>query len=272
MMRKAAARTPDLWTVPRHVLKLLSYIILPAFLIFLWWALTVHSTSFIFPKFTKIVSSLKNYWMTAHGMGELWSSLRNLMVGYAIAVGLGIMVGAWLGASKAARQVFMPVIDFIRSIPPPVLLPLGVVLIGVGDDMRISVITFGSIWPILFATVEGIRSTEPLRLSMSSVFHLRRVDHWWRLVLPGASPHIISGMRTALQIAFVLIVISELMASSSGIGFEILQASRTFRYADVWAGAIVLGLLGVVLNLTFGLFAAAILRWRTAESRARGMS
>ncbi len=268
--------TPAGPTLRRRPLRLLltavAYLLPPALLTWWLWEATAGSTNYLFPPLSDILTSLRTDWFSSAGLEQIWPSLRNLLVGYAIASVLGIAAGAWLGVSIGLRQLFLPVIDFARSVPPPVLLPLGVVLLGIDNAMKVAVIAFGCIWPTLYGAMEGVRSTEPVRRSMSAVFRLRSRERWRMVVLPGAAPLIVAGMRSSLQIAFVLIVISELIASNSGIGFSVLQASRTFQYADMWAGAILLGLLGLLLNLIFGLFASRVLRWRDEEVRARRMS
>lgn len=269
MLGRRAGRAPR---PLRTTLVVLAYVVPPVVAVWWLWIVTADSTNYLFPPLSDVLASLRADWFSRNGLEQIWPSLRNLLAGYAVAVVVGVALGSWLGTSTALRQTFLPVIDFARSVPPPVLLPLGVVLLGIDNAMKVAVIAFGAVWPTLYGAMEGVRSIEPVRRSMSSVFRVRPVDRWRMVVLPGAAPHIVAGMRASLQIAFVLIVISELIASSSGIGFSVLQASRTFRYADMWAGAILLGLLGLLLNVVFGAFASYVLRWRDEEVRARRMS
>lgn len=244
-------------------------LILPALLIVTWWVTSANSTNYIFPPLSQITEAFAANWLSAEGAAQALPSIRNFLIGYLAACLIGLLVGSLLGTHTRAREAAMPAMDYLRSLPPPVLLPLGVLVLGTGGDMKIAVIAAGSIWPVIFSTMEGVRGTESVRVAMSSVFKLRARERWRFVILPGASPHIVAGMHSALQIAFVLIVISEFIASTSGIGFSILQASRTFRQADMWAGVIFLGILGLVLNLVFGAVKRWVLRWQIEEARTK---
>jgi sulfonate transport system permease protein len=244
-------------------------LILPVVLFWLWWITSANSTNYVFPPLERIVSSLRTQWFSADGLAQAWPSLRNFVLGYLAACALGVAIGGWLGRHAWSRDALLPVMDFLRSLPPPVLLPLGVLALGTGNEMKIVVICLGSIWPVIFGAMEGVRGLDPVRGSVTRVFRLSLFDRWRYVILPNAAPHVVAGMQAALQIAFVLIVISEFIASSTGIGFTILQASRTFRQADMWAGVIFLGLLGLFINLVFEVVKRWVLRWRIEESRLR---
>lgn len=253
----------------RRIGQLGSSLILPALLFWLWWTVSSTSTNYVFPPLERILKSLQEKWLSTEGIAQALPSLQNLALGYLGACVLGLAAGSYLGRHAQARATLLPVMDFLRSLPPPVLLPLGVLALGTGQEMKIAVIVAASVWPIIFGAMEGVRALDPVRASMMTAFRIRLADRWRYVILPNAAPHIVAGMHAALQIAFVLIVISEFIASTTGIGFTILQASRTFRQADMWAGVIFLGLLGLALNLLFDLLKRSLLRWRIEESRLR---
>lgn len=244
-------------------------LILPIASLVAWWVTSANSTNYIFPPLSRIVDSLRTNWFSAAGWEQAGPSVRNFLIGYLLACVLGVAVGALLGRQSGLRAMLLPAMDFIRSIPPPILLPLGVLVLGTGPQMKIAVICAGSVWPVIFGTMEGVRALDPVRSAVTRVFRLGPVDRWRFVIMPNAAPHIVAGLQSALQIAFVLIVISEFIASTSGIGFSILQASRTFRQADMWAGVLFLGLLGLVINLLFDVVKRRILAWRIAETRLR---
>lgn len=256
-------------TIVRGIGRLGWSLILPALLIWLWWTASATSTNYVFPPLERILESLRENWLSAEGVAQTFPSLQNLALGYLAACALGLATGGYLGRQARVREALLPAMDFLRSLPPPVLLPLGVLILGTGQEMKIAVIALASVWPIVFGAMEGVRALDPVRASVLTIFRIRPVDRWRSVILPNAAPHIVAGMQAALQIAFVLIVISEFIASTTGIGFTILQASRTFRQADMWAGVIVLGLLGLALNLLFDLLKRRLLRWRMEESRLR---
>jgi ABC-type nitrate/sulfonate/bicarbonate transport system permease component len=123
------------------------------------------------------------------------------------------------------------------------------------------VIALGSVWPVLLNTVAGVRGVDAEALEMARSFGLSPAQRVGRVVLPAASPRILVGMRTALSIAIILMVISEMRASTNGLGFRVLDAQRSFDTAGMFAGIIVLGLVGVVLNTAFVAVERRTMRW-----------
>jgi ABC-type nitrate/sulfonate/bicarbonate transport system permease component len=155
----------------------------------------------------------------------------------------------------------------MRAIPPPALIPLFIVLLGIGDSMKVAMILFGVIWPILLNTVDGVRSVDALHLDTARIFGVSRRDVLFRVVLPSAGPKIFAGLRVSLSIAVILMVISEMVATLNGIGFTLVQAQRNFRMLDVWAGILMLGLIGYVLNTFLSLIERRVLRWQRGAMR-----
>lgn len=109
--------------------------------------------------------------------------------------------------------------------------------------------------------MEGVRSIDPLYLDTATVYRIPRVRRLTRVILPAAAPKIFAGLRISLSIAVILMVISELIAATNGVGFRILQAQRQFKMVDLWAGLVVLGAMGAALNAVLALIERRVLRW-----------
>ena len=152
-------------------------------------------------------------------------------------------------------------LEFFRAVPPPVLLPIYVVLMGPTDAMKVVVIVVGSVWPILLNTIEGVRATDSVMTETARSFALTSAQRLRFLVLPAASPRIMAGVRQSLSIALILMVISELGYSSSGLGFQIVFFQRNYLIAEMWSGILLLGLIGVLLAAIFGFVERRVLRW-----------
>ncbi len=192
---------------------------------------------------------------------NLRPSLARLLTGYVIAATLAIVAGVMIGRSRRLGDYVEPVIDFVRAIPPPALLPLFLVILGIGDSMKVALIATGVFPPILLNTIDGVRSIDPLHLDTASVFRIsrrRRISH---VILPSAAPKIFAGLRISMSIAVILMVISELVAATNGVGFRILQSQRQFRMVDLWAGLVVLGVIGAVLNAGLTVVERRVFRW-----------
>lgn len=144
-------------------------------------------------------------------------------------------------------------------------------LVGLDSTMRAAVIVSGCVWPVLLNTIEGVRAVDPVLADTCRVYRVRGRRRLTTLVLRSASPQIMTGLRQALSIAVILMVISEMFASSSGLGFAIVQFQRGFAIPEMWTGIVLLGLLGVALSLVFGQVEKRVLSWhRGLRATARG--
>ncbi len=156
--------------------------------------------------------------------------------------------------------------------PPPVLVPVIMLFAGIGDAMKVVVIASGCVWPVLLNTVEGVRAVDPVTAETARSYGITGMARISRIVLPSASPQIFAGLRQALSIGIILMVISEMFAASNGLGFTIVQFQRGFAIPGMWTGILVLGLLGFVLSLLFQAVERRVLGWyhglRTSSRRS----
>ena len=221
------------------------------------------------PPFSDVIARLWSAWVTdpAAWTDAIAPSLGRLLAGWAGAVVVGVTVGTVLGLSVAARDYLGPAISFLRAIPPPALLPLFIVLLGIGDGMKAAVIGFGAVWPILLNTADGVASVEPLQRDTARAYRIGFRDELLRIILPAATPRIFAGLRISLSIAVILMVISEMIATVDGVGFALVQAQRSFRTLDVWAAILVLGIIGFALNAALAAVEGRALRWHRGAMR-----
>lgn len=221
------------------------------------------------PTFTDVGAHLASSWIAnpTRLAEHLLPSVARLLAGWGAAAVVGIAVGVLIGLSRRARDYVNPIIGFLRAIPPPALLPLFIVLLGIGDGMKVAMIGFGVVWPIIFNTVDGVRSVNPLHTETGRLYGLGAADRLLRIVLPAAGPGIFAGLRISLSIAVILMVISELYAATNGVGFQLVQAQRGFRTLDVWSTILLLGILGYALNAMLELVEGRALRWHRGAMR-----
>lgn len=236
---------------------------LPTVLLALWWFATTDSTSFYWPSLRSILATFYETWFTGRFMADVVPSLLRLVAGYTVALIVGVGAGAAIGSFRSLRAFVEPVLEFFRAIPPPVVVPIFIILAGIGDGMKVLVIITGCIWPILLNTVEGVRSIDEVLYDTARCYRMRGPSRLFRLVLRGASPQIIAGARQALSIGIILMVISEMFAGSNGIGFTIVQFQRRFALPEMWTGILMLGLLGIALSIVFRAVEARVLSWYT---------
>jgi ABC-type nitrate/sulfonate/bicarbonate transport system permease component len=255
------------------MIKKLAYALgLPLILFLLWFVLSNGSENFYAPPLKDILRAFGETWTPERLRADVVPSLLRLAAGYALAALIGIALGIAIGLNRRLRATLEPVLEFFRAIPPPVLVPVIMLFAGIGNGMKVIVIVFGCIWPILLNTVEGVRAVDSVQVDTARAYGITGPARIARIVLPSASPQIAAGMRQALSIAIILMVISEMFAASNGLGFTIVQFQRSFAIPEMWSGIILLGLLGFALSLLFRLAERRALRWydglREAQRRS----
>lgn len=241
----------------RIVLQLL----LPIALVVIWWWTSRGSTSYFWPPLTDIVASIRSDWLFDQFTTDLIPSLVRFTLGYLLAVAAGIAAGTLIGLLPRLRRATTPVTEFVRAIPPPLLLPFAIVTLGVGDLSKVVVIALGAVWPVLLNTVDGVRGVDQLTVDMARSFGLGAWRRVFNVILPGASPQITVGMRIGLAVALILMIISEMVGSTNGLGFRVLEAQRSFDSAGTYGGVIVIGIVGLIVNAGFLAAEARIMRW-----------
>jgi ABC-type nitrate/sulfonate/bicarbonate transport system permease component len=234
---------------------------LPIILLVTWWFASANSVQFYQPPLEKILEVLPSTWFGERLVKDVLPSLTRLLIGYAGALLIGVTAGVVVGSSRLLRALVEPVLEFLRAIPPPVLVPILILFAGIDDVMKIVVIISGCVWPVLLNTVEGVRSADEVLADTCRGYRIRGWLRLRRFVVPAASPQIVTGARQALSVGLILMVVSELKAASSGLGFTITEFQRGFQIPEMWSGVLILGLIGVLLSLLFRLVERWVLRW-----------
>jgi len=251
------ARVPWLTRSSRAIAGLWLFAVLAV----VWWVWSAHSKSLFFPPLETILRRLYELWIVGSAKSQLVSSLAHFAFGYAIAGIAGIGLGALLWSLRAVREATSPFVYFLYVLPTPVLVPAIMTIFGIGFTMKVVIIAFAAIWPTLLNTLDGMKGVDPIKLDTARVLGVSGPGTVRRVVLPAAMPQIVAGLRNSLQVAIILMVVSEIVASTGGIGFFILYAQQSVAFVDMWTGIIVLALIGSALNLLFVLAEHRVLHW-----------
>ncbi len=235
---------------------------LPAALIALWWWRGDQARSAFFPPASDVLRRFGQVWLGAALRDELLPSVRNLAEGVGVALLVGVSVGVLIGLLPVLGLLVEPFLQFLRAMPGIALLPALLLLVGVGDTSKVTLIAFGSLWPILLNTVDGVRSIAAGVRQTARSYRITPANVLVRVVLPGAFPQISIGIRLSLSIALVLMVGSEYYGATHGVGYYILQSQQQFQTVDMWTGVVLLGILGYLISVGYGLLADRLLRWR----------
>ena len=243
----------------------------PILVLIAWGVASAGSETYYFPPLTEILSTFADTWLFERVGSDVVPSLVRMGLGFGIAVVVATSSGLLLGMSARSRRAAAPIVEFLRAIPPPALLPFAILVIGVGDSMKVFIIAFVCLWPILLNTIDGVTGVDPTLRETARMYGVAGRDRLLRVMLPAASPQIFAGMRTSLSLALILMVISEMVASTNGIGYFVLQSQRTFAIPEMWSGILLLGILGYTLNGAFVLIERRALRWHRG-ARASALS
>lgn len=193
---------------------------------------------------------------------HLASSTARVFAAWLLAGLLGIPLGLAMGQNRYVRAVFDPLIEFSRPIPPLALQPLLIIWVGIGDTAKVTLL-FASIFGILvLAAVAGVRSAALDRIRAAQSLGASPSQIFWHVLLPGALPEIFTGARVAMGTAWTTIVAAEMVASVSGIGWLVLNASRYLRTEVIFVGIIVMALTGFALDQTLRLLERRLVPWR----------
>ncbi len=231
-----------------------------------WEIVARLKASVYVPPVSTIAVTFVHEWFSAQFRDQAIPSLYRMGAGYACASVLGIALGVLTGAYKPLFRLLDPFLQFLRAIPPSAIIPVGILLIGIDDRMKIVVICFGACWPILINAADGARNVPRERLDTARIFGVSRFDELTSVTFPSALPGIFAGLRTGLSIAFIMIVVSEMIGSTNGLGYYILQSQRTFAIPEMYGGIVLLAILGYALNAAFLAVEHKVLAWHHGQS------
>ncbi|WP_082734232.1 ABC transporter permease [Microbacterium hominis] len=252
--------------VPRGILVAVEAAV-PILLVAAWWVASASSTNAFFPPLQTILRRLVEMSAAPRFWLDVGSSLGNLFLSFALASVLGIVLGTVFGLVRPVSWFVDPVLHFFRAIPPVALVPIFVSLIGFGNETRIVSITLAALFPTLIATIDGVRAVDPVLKMVVRAYRMPLPTRVALVTLPAASPRILSGMQVSLVTAFIVMIASEMLGSSSGLGAATLLAQQSFAIADMWAGILLLGVIGYATSALFGLLRRGVLRWYIAAQQ-----
>lgn len=214
-----------------------------------------------FPPMSKILKSFFALIFSGEIPEQVLASIKRAAAGYFLAAIVFIPLGVVMGLFDRVRHALEVVVETARPIPPPVIVPVAMLFFGLGDGMKIFVIFFSCAWPILLNTIDGVRNIDRVLVHTARTFGLSQSKAIMKVILPAASPQIVTGLRISLAITLILVVISEMVGSTDGIGYFILDAQRRLKVDRMYAGMLSLALLGYLLNRLFVLVSNTFLSW-----------
>jgi len=204
-------------------------------------------------------------------LGHLTKTLERFLGGYLLAAAIAVSLGACLGYFRTAHSLFGLLIELLRPMPSVAIIPVAILLLGIGDAMIVGVTVYACAWPILINTIDGVRSIDRTLVDTGRTFGLGRWRILREIALPAAAPYIATGLRVSLPIALILVTTSEMVVGGSGLGYFILDEERSFRTKEMYAGIVVVALLGYGLNRLFIALEKRVMAWHRGMT-AKGVS
>lgn len=220
-------------------------------------------SSLTLPKPSDVFATFRELWESGLLLKHLAPSLSRLAVGATIGATIGVVVGVMIGLFSYARAGLVPLIAAIFPIPKIALLPLFVIWFGIDETSKYALIAFGTFTPTVVATYGAVDNVDRSLIRMGQSFGLSWFSIVRKIVLPGAMPGILSGLRISLAIAIILLVAAEMLGAEYGIGAYILEAGSLYDLERLFAGVVILSLLGVILSTVIGLIERRLLGWRS---------
>ena len=248
----------------KSVLYGLEYILLLLLILAAWTIMEKRGAlnTVIMPAPSKILSTFLN--LVKSGM--LWTNLQisliRVLKGYLIAASLGIVLGILIGLFKHLNRLTDLLIQIIKPIPPIAWIPLVILWFGIGEEGKVFLIFLGGFFTILINVVDGIRQTDKKLIEVSRSMETPFLKHVFLLVIPHSAPNIFTGLRVGLSSCWMCVVAAELVSSTTGLGYMIMNA-RQFGQTDVViVGMLTIGVLGKVMDSLLKVVEKAVIRWK----------
>jgi ABC-type nitrate/sulfonate/bicarbonate transport system permease component len=213
------------------------------------------------PPISQIFVALSELIFSGQLTTHLLTTVRRFLEGYLLAAAIAVSAGVALGYFRFAHSLLEMLIEFLRPMPSVAIIPVAILLLGIGDAMIVAVTVYASMWPILVNTIDGVRRIEPILIDTGRTFRLGGRRMLWQIILPAASPYIVTGLRISLSIALILVTTAEMIAGSRGLGFFILDEERSLHSSNMYAGIILVAVLGYALNRLFIGLERQAMRW-----------
>jgi NitT/TauT family transport system permease protein/sulfonate transport system permease protein len=213
------------------------------------------------PPVTQIVLSAREAFATGELPRVFLSSLGRMIAGYAAGSILGIVVGLLMGRSRWVNAALDTLVELVRPIPIPAIVPPLILLLGIDTSMKVFIVAFATFFPVLVNTVSGVRAVEQTAVDVARTFQVPPGRTLTRVIVPASMPYILVGLRTSLALALIVTVVAEMIAGSEGIGYYLITMQFAMRAGEMYAAILLLALVGYVLNLGMLRVERRVLHW-----------
>jgi NitT/TauT family transport system permease protein len=217
---------------------------------------------FILTPFSLVLQALAKLIVSGEMARHLLSSLQRALGGFSIAIAVGIPVGILMGWFKRFENFADPLLQVFRNTSILALFPVFILVFGLGELSKIAIIFWGTLWPTLLNTIAGVKGVDPLLVKSARSMGISQPGLLFHVILPAASPSILTGIRLSAANAVLVLVAAEMLGANSGLGFLIFYAEQSYAVPDMYAGILSLSLIGCGVNYLLVALERHVTRWK----------
>lgn len=236
--------------------------LIPLVVLIAAWQVFGSEDSPYFPSPSAWWTGLTSLWTNGSLLPAIGSTLETFAISLVIATVLGALIGSLIGAWRLAHRALNPTLEFLRAMPSATVVPIFVLLIGYDQQMKVAVVVFTAIWPIMLSTMSAVRNINPLLLDTAASLHLSGFDRARKVLFPSLLPAILLGVRVAAPVTLIITLLVEILTAVNGVGALIATAQRNFQSAAVFGLVVVAGLFGLLVNAIVALIEGYVFRYR----------
>lgn len=215
------------------------------------------------PPPTVVLATLVELFRGDELLGHIGISLYRSASGFASAAAIAIPLGFLLGGSfRTFERLVNPILRFLGQVNPFSLFPLFILLFGIGELSKAAMIFWVCLWPILFNTIHGVKTIDPLLIKSARSMGTGIVPLFFKVILPAASPGIFHGLKMGCGTAFFMLIAAEMIGASAGLGWLVWNAQINFQMPQLFAATVLISGLGLSLNISFGLLESRLVGWK----------
>jgi sulfonate transport system permease protein len=218
----------------------------------------------VFPPLNKIIAATWTGVVGGALLDDIAISLQRSGLAFSAAIALGIPLGLFMGQMRAVEQALDPILQFFRQTSALALYPVFILLLGLGESSKVFVIFWATLFPILLATIGGVKEVDRKLIEMAATFGASRLTIFRRVVLPASVPSIFVGLRLSATTALLLLIAAEMIGANKGLGFQVMNAQYNFQIPQMFAAILLLALLGLTANYVLVTLQRRLCRWAVA--------
>ncbi len=193
---------------------------------------------------------------------DLFATFLRVLIGFLIGAGLALPLGLLMGNFERVHRLFNPLIQILRPIPPIAYVPLSILWFGLGNPPAYFLISLGAFFPVLMNTISGVRNVDAIYIRAAQNLGAGKKTLFVRVIVPAAMPQILTGLRVGIGVAFICVIVAEMIAVNNGLGYRIIEAREYFWSDKIIAGMITIGMLGLAIDTVMSRINNYLLRWR----------